>query len=166
MACGDVVLRNGEPARLFRISFSGELAYEIAVPGHRGDALIRTLHDAGQDLGVVPYGLEALNVLRVEKGHGVGSELNGQTTAHDLGFGRMLSTQKDFIGAVLGRGRTWSTRRGPTRRDQDRRSDCEAGWRHALHSAACATQHRARPGTRDVRLLLPDPRTNGSASAC
>ncbi len=103
MACGDVVLRNGEPARLFRISFSGELAYEIAVPGHRGDALIRTLHDAGQDMGVVPYGLEALNVLRVEKGHVVGSELNGQTTAHDLGFGRMLSTQKDFIGSVLGR---------------------------------------------------------------
>ena len=103
MACGDVVLRNGEPARLFRISFSGELAYEIAVPGHRGDALIRTLHDAGQDLGVMPYGLEALNVLRVEKGHVVGSELNGQTTAHDLGFGRMLATQKDFIGAVLGR---------------------------------------------------------------
>jgi sarcosine oxidase subunit alpha len=103
MAYGAVVLRNGEPARLFRISFSGELAYEIAVPGHRGDALIRALHDAGQDLGVVPYGLEALNVLRVEKGHVVGSELNGQTTAHDLGFGRMLSTQKDFIGAVLGR---------------------------------------------------------------
>jgi sarcosine oxidase subunit alpha len=103
MAAGEVWLRNGEPARLFRISFSGELAYEIAVPGHRGDALIRTLHDAGQDLGVVPYGLEALNVLRVEKGHVVGSELNGQTTAHDLGFGRMLSTQKDFIGAVLGR---------------------------------------------------------------
>jgi len=103
MAAGEVWLRNGEPARLFRISFSGELAYEIAVPGHRGDALIRMLHDAGQDLGVVPYGLEALNVLRVEKGHVVGSELNGQTTAHDLGFGRMLSTQKDFIGAVLGR---------------------------------------------------------------
>ena len=103
MAAGEVRLRNGEPARLFRISFSGELAYEIAVPGHDGDSLIRTLHDAGQDLGVVPYGLEALNVLRVEKGHVVGSELNGQTTAHDLGFGRMLSTQKDFIGSVLGR---------------------------------------------------------------
>ncbi len=103
MAAGEVTLRNDEPARLFRISFSGELAYEIAVPGHRGDALIRMLHDAGQDLGVVPYGLEALNVLRVEKGHVAGSELNGQTTAHDLGFGRMLSAQKDFIGAVLAR---------------------------------------------------------------
>jgi sarcosine oxidase subunit alpha len=103
MACGDVTLRNGETARLFRISFSGELAYEIAVPGHRGDALIRNLHDAGKDLGVLPYGLEALNVLRVEKGHVVGSELNGQTTAYDLGFGKMLSTQKDFVGAVMAR---------------------------------------------------------------
>jgi methylglutamate dehydrogenase subunit C len=103
MAAGAVRLRDGQPARLFRISFSGELAYEIAVPGKRGDALIRTLFEAGQDLGVVPYGLEALNVLRVEKGHCTGSELNGQTTAHDLGFGRMLSTQKDFIGAVLAR---------------------------------------------------------------
>jgi sarcosine oxidase subunit alpha len=103
MAAGEVRLRDGQPARLFRISFSGELAYEIAVPGKQGDALIRTLFDAGHDLGVTPYGLEALNVLRVEKGHCTGSELNGQTTAHDLGFGRMLSTQKDFIGAVLAR---------------------------------------------------------------
>lgn len=103
MACGDVRLRSGEGARLFRISFSGELAYEIAVPGHRGDALIRALYAEGQDLGVTPYGLEALNVLRIEKGHVVGSELNGQTTAYDLGFGRMLSTQKDFVGAVMAR---------------------------------------------------------------
>jgi sarcosine oxidase subunit alpha len=103
MAYGEVRLRNGEPARLFRISFSGELAYEIAVPGNRGDALIRNLHAAGQDLGAVPYGLEALNVLRVEKGHVVGSELNGQTTAYDLGFGKMLSTKKDFVGAVMAR---------------------------------------------------------------
>jgi sarcosine oxidase subunit alpha len=103
MAAGQVRLRDGQPARLFRISFSGELAYEIAVPGKHGDALIRTLFEAGQDLGVVPYGLEALNVLRVEKGHCTASELNGQTTAYDLGFGRMLSTKKDFIGAVLAR---------------------------------------------------------------
>ena len=158
MACGDVVLRNGEPARLFRISFSGELAYEIAVPGHRGDALIRTLHDAGQDLGVVPYGLEALNVLRVEKGHVVGSELNGQTTAHDLGFGRMLSTQKDFIGAVLGRrAQSGGSGAAATRRHQDRGSEGDAGRWHALHSAACAPQHRARPGLRHVRLLFTDP---------
>ena len=84
-------------ARLFRISFSGELAYEIAVPAWQGEALAEALWAAG----AMPYGLEALNVLRLEKGHLVGSELNGQTTAADLGFGRMLSKKKDFIGRVL-----------------------------------------------------------------
>jgi glycine cleavage system aminomethyltransferase T len=52
---------------------------------------------------VTAYGLEALNVMRIEKGHLTGNELNGQTTAHDLGMGRMLSSQKDFIGAVMAR---------------------------------------------------------------
>jgi methylglutamate dehydrogenase subunit C len=103
MAWGDVRLQDQTRARLFRISFSGELAYEIAVPARRGDALIRTLHAAGPDLGVTPYGLEALNVLRVEKGHVTGSELNGETTAYDLGFGRMASDKKDYIGAVMSR---------------------------------------------------------------
>jgi len=89
------------PARLFRLSFSGELAYEIAVPAHRGAALMRALMEAERGLDVTPYGTEALGVLRIEKGHPAGNELNGQTTAHDLGMGRMLSTKKDFIGRVL-----------------------------------------------------------------
>ncbi len=89
--CGDV------PARLFRISFSGELAYEIAVPASRA----ATLATALQDAGATPYGLEALNVLRLEKGHPVGAELNGQTTAADLGLGTMLSRKKDFVGRAL-----------------------------------------------------------------
>jgi sarcosine oxidase subunit alpha len=93
----------GVPARLFRISFSGELAYEIAVPARRGDALVRKLFAAGADLGATAYGLEALNVMRIEKGHCPGSELNGQTTAFDLGLGRMVSTQKDCIGATMAR---------------------------------------------------------------
>lgn len=88
-------------ARLARISFSGELAYEIAVPASRGDALIRRLMEAGRRLGVAPYGVEALNVLRIEKGHAAGGELNGQTNARDLGLGRMMSTRKDYIGRVL-----------------------------------------------------------------
>jgi glycine cleavage system aminomethyltransferase T len=103
MAAGPVTLKDGQAARLFRISFSGELAYEIAVPARRGDALMRQLFAAGADLGVTAYGLEALNVMRIEKGHLTGNELNGQTTAHDLGMGRMLSSQKDFIGAVMAR---------------------------------------------------------------
>jgi len=64
---------------------------------------MQQLHEAGQDLGATPYGLEALNLLRIEKGHMTGNELTGQTTAHDLGLDRMLSTKKDFIGATLAR---------------------------------------------------------------
>ena len=88
-------------ARLFRLSFSGELAYELAVPADRGDALIRALFAAGQAYGVEPYGTEALSILRIEKGHVAGGELNGQTTAADLGLGRMMSTRKDYIGRLM-----------------------------------------------------------------
>ena len=56
---------------------------------------------AGRDLGVTPYGLETLNVMRIEKGHVAGAELNGQTTAGDLGLGRMMSAKKDYIGRVM-----------------------------------------------------------------
>jgi sarcosine oxidase subunit alpha len=89
------------PARLFRISFSGERAYEAAVPAHHGDAFLRALMAAGAAHGVTPYGTEALGVLRIEKGHPAGGELNGQTSAHDLGLGRMLSSKKDFIGRLM-----------------------------------------------------------------
>ncbi|MCF4167625.1 sarcosine oxidase subunit alpha family protein [Zavarzinia compransoris] len=83
--------------RLFRLSFSGERAYEIAVPARFGQALMRRICD----LGATPYGTEALGVMRIEKGHVSGPELNGQTTAADLGLGRMMSKKKDFIGRVL-----------------------------------------------------------------
>ncbi len=88
-------------ARLFRISFSGELAYELAVPARHGDSAIRAIMKAGEGLGVTPYGTEALGVMRIEKGHVAGNELNGTTTAADLGLGRMMSRKKDFIGRVL-----------------------------------------------------------------
>ena len=91
----------GTVARLFRISFSGELAYELAVPSRYGDAAVRAIMASGKPFGMVPYGLEALGVLRIEKGHVAGNELNGTTTAADLGFGRMMSGQKDFIGRLL-----------------------------------------------------------------
>ncbi len=103
MACGETSVCGGVPARLFRISFSGELAYELAVPSRYGDALIRTLMHEGEPLGVVAYGTEALGVMRIEKGHAAGNELNGQTTAADLGLGRMVSQKKDCIGNVLSR---------------------------------------------------------------
>lgn len=91
----------GHPARLFRLSFSGELAYEMAVPAEQGDRLVRALFEAGKPFGVTPYGTEALGVMRIEKGHVAGNELNGQTTAADLGLGRMMSRKKDFIGRVM-----------------------------------------------------------------
>jgi len=93
----------GVKARLFRLSFAGELGFEIAVPAHKGEALARALLAAGAEWDVTPYGLEALAVMRIEKGHVSGPELNGQTTAADLGFARMASTKKDYIGAVMAR---------------------------------------------------------------
>jgi sarcosine oxidase subunit alpha len=102
MAAAEFAWR-GQPARLFRLSFSGELAYEISVPALAGDELIRALFDVGRDYDAVAYGTEALGVMRIEKGHPAGNELNGQTTAADLGMGRMLSTKKDFIGRIMSR---------------------------------------------------------------
>lgn len=101
MVCANVTVCGGLRARLFRISFSGELAFEIAVPARYGDALMRRLMEQGQEFNVVPYGTEALGVMRIEKGHAAGNELNGTTTALNLGMGRMVSKTKDSIGAKL-----------------------------------------------------------------
>ncbi|MGU9962218.1 MAG: sarcosine oxidase subunit alpha family protein, partial [Candidatus Puniceispirillales bacterium WSBS_2018_MAG_OTU23] len=103
MACANITVCGGLRARLFRISFSGELAYEIAVPTAYGDAMMRRLMAAGEEFGVCAYGTEALGVMRIEKGHAAGNELNGTTTAFNLGMGRMVSSAKDSIGAVLSR---------------------------------------------------------------
>jgi heterotetrameric sarcosine oxidase alpha subunit len=89
------------PARLFRISFSGELAYELAVPARYAQLAWQALLAAGEAHGIRPYGLDALNTLRIEKGHVTAAELNGNTSADDLGFQRMLKKQGDFIGRVL-----------------------------------------------------------------
>lgn len=91
----------GALCRLFRLSFSGEMAFEISVPATLGDTMVRALFDVGKCFDATPYGTEALSVMRIEKGHPAGNELNGQTTAADLGMGRMISTKKDYIGRVL-----------------------------------------------------------------
>jgi sarcosine oxidase subunit alpha len=101
MACANITVCGGLRARLFRISFSGELAYEIAVPTAYGDALIRKIMEAGAEYDITPYGTEALGVMRIEKGHAAGNELNGTTTAQNLGMGRMVSKKKDSIGSIL-----------------------------------------------------------------
>jgi sarcosine oxidase subunit alpha len=101
MAAGEITVCGGTRARLYRLSFSGELAFEIGVPSRYGDALIRKIMEAGAEYGITPYGTEALGVMRIEKGHVAGAELNGISTAGDLGLGRMMSTKKDYIGRVL-----------------------------------------------------------------
>ena len=91
----------GCAGRLFRISFSGELAYEVAVPASQAQSVWLALLEAGKIFGITPYGLDALNTLRIEKGHVTGAELNGNTSADDLGMQRMLKKQGDFVGRML-----------------------------------------------------------------
>ncbi|MCW0000857.1 sarcosine oxidase subunit alpha family protein [Pararhizobium sp. YC-54] len=113
LAAGIVTLKGGIKARLFRISFSGELAYELAVPAGLGEAVADAIMEEGRAHGICPYGLEALNVLRIEKGHVTHAEFDGRVTPDDAGFGRMVSAQKpDFIGKRL------STRYGLTAADR------------------------------------------------
>jgi sarcosine oxidase subunit alpha len=94
----------GVPVRAFRVSFSGELAYEIACTADRAVTVWEALLEAGAVHGIAPYGIEAMGVMRIEKGHVAGPELSGQTTAADLGLGRMLSRKKHYVGrAMIGR---------------------------------------------------------------
>ena len=88
--------------RLFRISFSGELAYELAVPAGYGESVADAIMAAGEKHGICAYGAEALGVMRIEKGHVTHAEINGTVTPGDLGFGRMISSTKpDFIGKAM-----------------------------------------------------------------
>ena len=73
----------------------------LRFPRAGGDATIRAIMAGGEMFGVIPYGTEALGVMRIEKGHIAGNEINGATTAADLGLGRMMSNKKDFIGCTL-----------------------------------------------------------------
>ncbi len=94
----------GIPVMIARLSFSGELAYEVYVPSHSGLAVWTALLDAGRPHGIAPYGMEALGTLRIEKGHVAGSELDGRTTLGDLGLAGLASKKKDFVGkAMMGR---------------------------------------------------------------
>ncbi len=100
MACGTVRI-GPTTARLFRISYSGEHAYEIAVPARYGEALARLLLARARTLGGGWYGMEALNVLRLEKGYVTHAEIDGRVTADDLGMGRMMAAGKDYIGKAM-----------------------------------------------------------------
>jgi len=92
----------GLTARVFRVSYSGEMAYEISVGARDAQSLWTAVLDAGASYNIMPYGVEALDVLRIEKGHlGIGTEINGKTTPHDLGLGGMVKKNQFFIGSVL-----------------------------------------------------------------
>ncbi|EIE50002.1 sarcosine oxidase subunit alpha [Salipiger aestuarii] len=90
----------GMPARLFRVSFTGEIGFEINVPAPMGRALWDTLWRAGQPLGITAYGTETMHVLRAEKGYIiVGQDTDGTVTPHDAGMGWAVGAQKpDFVG--------------------------------------------------------------------
>ena len=90
----------GFDARVFRISFSGELSYEIAVPAGQGRAFWDALLDAGEPYGVMPYGTEALHIMRAEKGFiMIGDETDGTVIPQDLGLGWAISMKNDdFLG--------------------------------------------------------------------
>ncbi len=94
----------GLPVMICRLSFSGELAFEVYSGAGHGQKVWNELMEAGQPYDITPYGLEALGTLRIEKGHVTGAEIDGRTTAQDLHLGWMISKKKPFIGsAMMGR---------------------------------------------------------------
>ena len=97
MACGPRRIA-GVEGRIFRISFYGEEGYELAVPSRYGESLFRLLVAQAESLGGGAYGMEALNVLRIEKGFITHAEIHGRTTAFDIGLQKMVSGRKDCIG--------------------------------------------------------------------
>jgi len=90
----------GVPMRLFRVSFTGELGFEINVPADYGRVVWQAIFDAGARHGITPYGTEAMHVLRAEKGYIiVGQETDGTTTADDAGLSWAVGkAKKDFVG--------------------------------------------------------------------
>jgi sarcosine oxidase subunit alpha len=111
--CQDIDLRNeafpfmswragtvaGVKARIMRISFSGEMSFEVNVPSNSGAHVWQALVQAGADFGITLYGTESMHVLRAEKGYIiVGQDTDGSVTPFDLGMGAMVAKTKDFIG--------------------------------------------------------------------
>lgn len=92
---------DGTPVTVYRMSYSGERAYEIAVGADCGEALWTRILECGAPFGITPYGTEAMGVLRIEKGHVAGNELDGRMTAADLGLGKLVRKGGGFVGAAL-----------------------------------------------------------------
>ena len=89
----------GVPARIFRVSFSGELTYEVNVPANYGLAVWEAIMRAGEKFDITPYGTETLHVLRAEKGFIIaGQDTDGSVNPVDLGMDWIVSKRKDFLG--------------------------------------------------------------------
>ena len=101
MGVTKAAMKGGGECRIARISFSGELAYELYAPADLGQAAMELLWQAAEKRGGCLYGLEALGALRIEKGHVTGAELDGRVTIDDAGLGKMVSRKKPFIGSAL-----------------------------------------------------------------
>jgi sarcosine oxidase subunit alpha len=100
MGCLDI-RHDGVRIRLIRMSFSGELAYEVHVAADYAISLWEHIIGTAAPLGIKPYGLEALASLRIEKGHVAGLELDHRNTLDDLGLGRMAARDKPYVGKEL-----------------------------------------------------------------
>lgn len=99
MTWKDTVLASGIPARVARVTFSGELAFEVNVSTWYGEAVWDDIQEAGAEFGITPYGTETMHVLRAEKAYPIiGQDTDGTVTPHDLGMGWVVSTKKDFVG--------------------------------------------------------------------
>ena len=99
MGFRETVLASGIPARICRISFSGELAFEINVASWYGLQVWEDVAAAGAEYGITPYGTETMHVLRAEKGFIiVGQDTDGTVTPQDAGMSWVISQRKDFIG--------------------------------------------------------------------
>lgn len=96
------ILQREVPCRIFSVSYSGELCFEVNFPAGYTYSFVEQLLDIGDDFGITPYGVETLDILRIEKGHlAVGREIDGRTTPRDLGLAKLVSKNKDFIGRAL-----------------------------------------------------------------
>ena len=145
MAFREVTLSSGVPARICRISFSGELAYEINVPGWYGLATWEQVHAAGADLDITPYGTETMHVLRAEKGFLiVGQDTDGTVTPQDAGMDWVVSTRKDFVG----------------RRSFSRADTARTDRKHLVGLLTVDERSRLPEGTQLVATGQPTPSDN------
>ena len=97
----NVNLKNDIPCRIARISFSGEMAFEVYTASDYAPDMMDLLWKSAKNLKGCLYGLEALGALRIEKGHVTGAELDGRVTLEDAGLGKMASIKKSYIGSAM-----------------------------------------------------------------